>query len=299
MSGSSTRRSISSSLARTTRSGCGRSPRRPASRRRRWSITSAPRRPCPGRGEGALQGQDGELRYAVPIGDIEAAAQALAADLRGTLETNMRLLAIEERVPAVHDALDAGREFHREWVERTFPAALEGLSGAAPTSPSGAARRRRRHLDLAPAAPRSRPHHETGHARRTRVHRNHPRPRRRTRKRSNMSAILMTVPDGGGTVPPDLSVASALRRRGHRVRVLSDPVLRPEVEAAGAEHVPWTRAPHRLDRSLESEIIPPIGRRGHRWAASRRCGIGLPVGPPRLRRRRRRRATRGCPPTRS
>ena len=70
-----------------------------------------------------------------------------------------------------------------------------------------------------------------------------------------MSAILMTVPDGGGTVPPDLSVASALRRRGHQVRVLSDPVLRPEVEAAGAEHVPWTRAPHRLDRSLESEII--------------------------------------------
>jgi len=42
----------------------------------------------------------------------------------------MRLLAIEERVPAVHDALDAGREFHREWVERTFPAALEGLAGA-------------------------------------------------------------------------------------------------------------------------------------------------------------------------
>jgi MGT family glycosyltransferase len=70
-----------------------------------------------------------------------------------------------------------------------------------------------------------------------------------------MSTILMTVPDGGGTVPPDLSVASALRRRGHQVRVLSDPVLRPEVEAAGAEHVPWTRAPHRLDRSLESEII--------------------------------------------
>ena len=70
-----------------------------------------------------------------------------------------------------------------------------------------------------------------------------------------MSTILMTVPDGGGTVPPDLSVALALRRRGHQVRVLSDPVLRPEVEAAGAEHVPWTRAPHRLDRSLESEII--------------------------------------------
>ena len=43
----------------------------------------------------------------------------------------MRLLAIEERVPAVHDALEAGRKFHREWVERTFPAALEGLSGAA------------------------------------------------------------------------------------------------------------------------------------------------------------------------
>jgi AcrR family transcriptional regulator len=72
-----------------------------------------------------------ELRYAVPIGDIEAAAAALAADYEDTLDTNMRLLAIEERVPTVPDALEEGRKFHREWVERTFPAALEGLSGVA------------------------------------------------------------------------------------------------------------------------------------------------------------------------
>jgi MGT family glycosyltransferase len=50
-------------------------------------------------------------------------------------------------------------------------------------------------------------------------------------------------------------VAAALGERGHAVRVLADPVLRPEVEAAGAEHVDWTRAPHRVDRSDESELF--------------------------------------------
>ena len=56
VSGSSTRRSISSSLAPTTMSGCRRSPRRPASRRRRWSTTSAPRKPCSWRGRESATG---------------------------------------------------------------------------------------------------------------------------------------------------------------------------------------------------------------------------------------------------
>ena len=34
-----------------------------------------------------------------------------------------------------------------------------------------------------------------------------------------------------------MSVARALVERGHDVRVLADPVLRADVEAAGAEHV--------------------------------------------------------------
>ncbi|MEV4005389.1 glycosyltransferase [Actinomadura sp. NPDC049753] len=48
---------------------------------------------------------------------------------------------------------------------------------------------------------------------------------------------------GGGAVPPVLSVARALRERGHGVRVLADRSLHAEVAAAGAEPVAWTTAP--------------------------------------------------------
>jgi len=48
-----------------------------------------------------------------------------------------------------------------------------------------------------------------------------------------MTDYLFALWDGGGAVPPVLSIASALAQRGHDVRVLADPVLRDEVEAAG------------------------------------------------------------------
>ena len=70
-----------------------------------------------------------------------------------------------------------------------------------------------------------------------------------------MTELLMTAWDGAGAVPPLMSVARALVERGHNLRVLGDPVLRRDVEAAGAEHIPWTRAPHRKTRSRESLFI--------------------------------------------
>lgn len=57
--------------------------------------------------------------------------------------------------------------------------------------------------------------------------------------------VLFALFEGGGNVPPQMSVARALVARGHCVRVLADRILRDEVEAAGAEHVEWTRAPQR------------------------------------------------------
>ena len=39
--------------------------------------------------------------------------------------------------------------------------------------------------------------------------------------------------EGGGTVPPALTAARLLMRRGHRVRILSDACNRAEVEAIG------------------------------------------------------------------
>lgn len=93
-----------------------------------------------------------------------------------------------------------------------------------------------------------------------------------------MSDLLLTTWDGGGTTPPLMSVARALVQRGHDLRVLADPVLRPDVEAAGGEHVSWTRAPHRTERSPRNHFLQD-------WAGLdpaegfARMRDGLAVGP--------------------
>ncbi len=77
-----------------------------------------------------------------------------------------------------------------------------------------------------------------------------------------MGDLLLTAWDGAGAVPPLMSVARALIERGHSVRVLGDPVLRPDVEALGGEHISWRRAPHRKTRSLETLFINDWGPAG-------------------------------------
>jgi UDP:flavonoid glycosyltransferase YjiC (YdhE family) len=67
--------------------------------------------------------------------------------------------------------------------------------------------------------------------------------------------FLFATTDGGGSVPPDMSVARALADAGHEVRVMADRVLAPDVAATGAEHVPWTRAPQRPDLAPESILV--------------------------------------------
>ena len=56
-----------------------------------------------------------------------------------------------------------------------------------------------------------------------------------------------------------MSVARALVERGHTLRVLADPTLREEIEAVGAHHLSWTRAPHRTTRSREEDFIRDWG----------------------------------------
>ena len=70
--------------------------------------------------------------------DVPGACAVLVADYEDNGDATIRTLAVEERVPAVREALAAGRAAHREWVERTFPGALAGRSGRA----------RERHVDL-------------------------------------------------------------------------------------------------------------------------------------------------------
>jgi MGT family glycosyltransferase len=74
-----------------------------------------------------------------------------------------------------------------------------------------------------------------------------------------MRDFLMTTWEGSGTTAPLMSVARALVERGHALRVLADPTLRAEIEAVGARHLSWTRAPHRTTRSPEADFIRDWG----------------------------------------
>jgi AcrR family transcriptional regulator len=82
-----------------------------------------------------IVGQEGARRETAPVGDVPAAVRILydSYELRG--DAVLRLLAAEDRIPAVREMTDAGRKWHREWVRRTFAPLL--------VDPSGAARERR------------------------------------------------------------------------------------------------------------------------------------------------------------
>ncbi|MEO3783682.1 glycosyltransferase [Actinocorallia sp. B10E7] len=67
--------------------------------------------------------------------------------------------------------------------------------------------------------------------------------------------FLFALWAGGGAVPPALSVARALRERGHGVRVLADRSLHDEVAAAGVEPVDWTTAPQGDTSDPAKDII--------------------------------------------
>jgi UDP:flavonoid glycosyltransferase YjiC (YdhE family) len=70
-----------------------------------------------------------------------------------------------------------------------------------------------------------------------------------------MSRYLFVLWDGGGNVPPQLGIVSRLVARGHDVRVLADPSLEHDIAATGATCVPLSQAPHRYDRSPESDFV--------------------------------------------
>ncbi len=67
--------------------------------------------------------------------------------------------------------------------------------------------------------------------------------------------FLFATWSGGGAVPPTLSVARALRERGHGVRVLADRSLHDEVAASGAEPIAWTTAPQGDTTDPAKDII--------------------------------------------
>ena len=68
-------------------------------------------------------------RMAAPAGDIPAAVDNLLDHYAATGAAALRLLAQEDRVPQLREIADRGREFHYEWVERTFAPFLENSDG--------------------------------------------------------------------------------------------------------------------------------------------------------------------------
>jgi UDP:flavonoid glycosyltransferase YjiC (YdhE family) len=67
--------------------------------------------------------------------------------------------------------------------------------------------------------------------------------------------FLFVMGEGGGNVPPQLGLARKLVSRGHEVRVLTEPAVEADVRTTGASYVSFTKAPHRSDRSRESDFV--------------------------------------------
>jgi MGT family glycosyltransferase len=77
--------------------------------------------------------------------------------------------------------------------------------------------------------------------------------------------FLVALIDAGGTVPPALGLAAELVRRGHRVHVLSDPIVEPAARSAGCTFSPWREAPHFTSREQQTALIAAIeGRNPYR-----------------------------------
>jgi AcrR family transcriptional regulator len=63
---------------------------------------------------------EGTRRDSAAPGDVRAAIRVLYDSYDKDGDAVLRLLAQEERIPAVHEMAEAGRRWHRAWVERTF-----------------------------------------------------------------------------------------------------------------------------------------------------------------------------------
>ena len=61
-------------------------------------------------------------RYSAEPGDVAGIVEALLTDYEVTGDSVVRLLALEEKVPALAPMIAGGRKGHREWVETMFQA---------------------------------------------------------------------------------------------------------------------------------------------------------------------------------
>src|SRR3954452_16870453 len=76
-------------------------------------------------------GPEGARRDRAPADDVRGAVRLLYDSYEHQGDAGLRLLAEEDRIPAVRAMTNAGRAWHRAWVERTFDALLADFRGAA------------------------------------------------------------------------------------------------------------------------------------------------------------------------
>jgi AcrR family transcriptional regulator len=76
-------------------------------------------------------GPEGARRDRAPVGDVREAVRLLYDSYEHQGDAGLRLLAEEDRIPAIRAMTNAGRVWHRSWVERTFAPLLAGSRGAA------------------------------------------------------------------------------------------------------------------------------------------------------------------------
>jgi AcrR family transcriptional regulator len=76
-------------------------------------------------------GPEGARRDRAPVGGVREAVRLLYSSYELQGDASLRLLAEEDRIPAIRAMTNAGRAWHRSWVERTFYPLLAGSRGAA------------------------------------------------------------------------------------------------------------------------------------------------------------------------
>jgi AcrR family transcriptional regulator len=69
-------------------------------------------------------------RNEAPVGNVEGAIRVLVDHYEMTGEQVLKMLAEEQRSPALREIVDMGRAMHREWCSRVFAPFLARCSGA-------------------------------------------------------------------------------------------------------------------------------------------------------------------------
>ncbi|HEX5533475.1 MAG TPA: TetR/AcrR family transcriptional regulator [Actinomycetales bacterium] len=68
-------------------------------------------------------------RDEAPVGDTAAAIRVLVEHYENTADQVLKMLAEEQRVPALREIVDRGRAMHRDWCARVFSPALTDRVG--------------------------------------------------------------------------------------------------------------------------------------------------------------------------